>query len=121
MLTEIEQKQLTNAALELERILATVKQWPWMDRREYPPQKRPDRLTPEMATTLKRGREIVNYGYTLLLHRSDRPRMYLNVIDESEDESWLIHYGWALLALLKRARFLPGRTGYSILPRRKAR
>ncbi len=122
MLTEIEQKQLINTMLGLEKIIATIKQWPWLDPREkhrYTGQpKRPERLPPEMAATLHCGRCHVNYGYTLLLHRCDQPQLYLNVVTESADESELIYYGSTLLSLLKRAGFLPYRTGSSVLPLR---
>lgn len=118
MLTEIQQEQLTAAARELEKIVAAIKQWPWMERRQ---RWQPRIMTPEKLEILQRGIVLLNYAMTLLFARLEKYREPANLIiqDMTANERDLILDAAILLTIVKRIGLLPYRTGYPILPRRK--
>jgi hypothetical protein len=108
MLTDTEYQGLTMEAEELERIVAAIKQWPWMEKR-WPRVPRPEALPAEMQELLGRGSQLVE----LIMNR-----LGLSLVWTLPSEGYLIAYAAKVLAVLKLAGVVPYRQGYSILPRR---
>lgn len=101
MLNAVEYSRLETEALELERILAGVKKWPWV-RIHYPPQPRPRELPAAMAQVLTRGGTLVNS----IMSRLFSP---MELVGASDRERDLIACGTKVLALLKLAGVIPYR------------